>query len=152
MIFSASRLTLHMLIYKSALERCGASKMGEVNIFRERRRDLWDPRWIRFATLRDGKKRERKAWAKSSVAGKPEEAEGNKGKREVEKRMAKDRGKGGRENAQRRDAAMRSSLDVTREKNIPRVKFRVDVDVFARARVYVCTYMWMCVCETATTG
>jgi len=61
--------------------------------------------------LRDGKKRERKAWAKSSVAGKPEEAEGNKGKREVEKRMAKDRSEGGKENAQRRDAAQLAGRD-----------------------------------------
>lgn len=59
--------------------------------------------------------------------------------------MAKDRSEGGRENAQRRDAAMRSSLDVTREKNIPRVKFRADVDVFACVCVRVCV-------ETATTG
>lgn len=83
---------------------------------------------------------------KAPAAGKPEEAEGNKGKREVEKRMVEDRGKGGRENAQRRDAAMRSSLDVTREKNIPRVKFRADVDVLR-----VCVCVRVCV-ETATTG
>jgi len=101
------------------------------------------PCWMQLATGRSHGKGQ-----KSSAAGKPKGAEGDTKERDEKRRenrkKSRDAGKEetpqrGRKTAQRRDAALRSSLDVTREKNIPRVKFRM----------CLCTCVCVCVCARA---
>jgi len=145
------------------LPRNRVRKMRKDSIFWGRRRDLWDTpvgfssRCCETETRHERERERERESKKAQFAGKPERAEGNKGKSREEKRMGKQIARGGMERERRRNAAVRKENCTKTRCCVAQLAGRDEGEKYPEGEIpdgRVCvrgTYVCGCI-ETATTG